>query len=225
MQLLELHNVILALPLLVAVLLVLGMALGIPFMHHDVHAAGFHVADTGALGDHGPHLHGDAPAGEGWFIQVLSFLGIGRVPFMMTLLSWFMIWGSSGLIINQARPRASDHLVSTVLMCLVLELTGTGWVARMIARLLPSVESYATVNEQLKGARGDVLHDVTESGGTVRLLDASGNLRDVSVILRPGQRDIGRGEEVVLGRFDAAREVFEVEVLEMAGSREPVNAP
>lgn len=225
MQLLELHNVVFALPLLMAVLLVLGMALGIPFMHHDVHASDLHVADAGALDGHGTQLQGEAAAGEGGFLQILSFLGIGRVPFILTLLSWFMIWGSSGLIINQARPRAWEHLGSTVLMCLVLALTGTGWVSRMMARLLPAVESYATVNEQLAGERGDVLHGVTESGGTVRLMDASGNLRDVSVILRPGQRGIERGEAVVLGRFDAAREVFEVEVVGPPLSHQSAKVP
>ena len=223
MQLLELHNIVFALPLLVAVVLVLSMAFGIPFMHHDVHAGDFDVADAGA--GHGVAPSSDADAGEAGVLQVLSFLGIGRVPFILTLLSWFLVWGASGLVINQIRPHAADHLGSSALMCLVLTLTGTGWVSGMIARLLPSFESYATGREQLRGVRGHVLHEVTQSGGTVRLMDATGNLRDVSVVLRPDQPGIERGAGVVLGRFDAAREVFEVEPLARGEAATQVHVP
>jgi len=211
MQLLEVQNLIFLLPLAASFFLILIMALGIPLGDHDVHAD-FDVSHT-HLPDvhHGPHVH--APAGV--MGNVLSFLGIGRVPFALTLITTGLLWGITGLVLNQVWNR-QPHTWAIICTATGMAVLGTGYISNFIARFMPTVETYGADTGELTAKNAEVIHMVNHEGGTVRLLDSEGNMRDVAAKTTAGQIPIPRGTRVVLKDYDPATGIFHVEPMATA---------
>lgn len=201
MQLLEVQNLIFVLPLTAAFLLILLMAVGIPMGDSGVHV------DVGHTGiDTGHEM-----AAVGGIASVLSFFGVGRVPFAVTLISFAMTWGVAGLVVNQVWP--GDRIWFPVLLAATAAALGTRWASVAVARLLPSVETYAVPAAELVRHEAVVIHEVDASGGAVRLTDRLGTLRDLNVKGEAGGPRIARGSRVLLTEYDPATDTFRAEPL------------
>jgi len=222
-ELLSVDNLVFVLPLALAVVLVGLMAIGLPFgddgLHigHDVHI-GAEVGHIGGMADgvHVPGVHGHVHA-TGGLNAILGFFGIGKVPFTLILVSFCMIWGGSGLAIRLLNVEWS--LFSRCLVAGVAAIAGTRLMAGVVGKLLPSVETYGVPAADLVSEYAEVIHDVTAEGGTVRLVDSEGNLRDLacrSATEHAGDgptgtaavRHLKRGERVILTGYDAASDVY-----------------
>jgi hypothetical protein len=196
-ELLTIENLVFVLPLAAAVLFVLAMALGIP--------AGDHDADI----DHGIGGHGIDGESAGAIGSALSFLGIGRAPMGVLIVSWCIVWGVVGLALNQAVEFHS--LFPAMAIAGTASVLGTRWVAEGLSRIMPSVETYSVDAAELVSSHADVVHEVTREGGQVRLTDRLGTMRDLNCRTREGQAPIARGTRVVLTHFDESSGVFHVE--------------
>ncbi len=199
MELFEVQNLIFVLPLGAAFLLIFLMALGMPMGDHGVHAeiphadAAVQAASVGTVGN------------------VLAFLGVGRVPFAVTLISLSMVWGVSGLIVNQAWP--SKHLWFPIAIAAAAAVIGTRWVSFGLSRFLPSVETYTVPASELVRQTAEVIHEVDGQGGLIRLTDRLGTLRDLKAKTGPAQSAIPRGCRVLLTEYHAEADCFRVEAL------------
>jgi hypothetical protein len=218
MAILEWQNLIFLLPMFAGLLYVLLMAAGsfwgpgadldgghdvhVEVDHdihadvgHDVHADAGHDADSGH--DAGGHVS--------FLGRAFSLLGVGKVPLSILALSWCFIWGAAGLILNAVFGLESMH--QNILFAALTGLIGARSIAEGLALVLPREESYHTPKAELVGQTGEVLYEVTQSSGTVRLSDPSGNLLDLDCRSQDGAA-IKAGVRVVLHKYDPEADIF-----------------
>jgi hypothetical protein len=154
--------------------------------------------------------HGDAGVAHlGAFDVLVGFLGVGKVPLTTLLLSYCFIWGGAGLISLTVLKQAP------VWTAIVIAAAAANFLTRHLAAgvawLLPALETYHTPKQHLLGLRGEVLYEVTENSGIVRVVDERHDQRDVHARVAPGAKKIPARTSVVLARYDAATKTFLVE--------------
>ncbi len=222
MSLLEWQNLIFIVPILLATVYLLVMAMGLGFGEHvgdasiDAHGD-VDLADGADAGD--VHDAADSPPG---LAAALSILGIGRAPLSLLMVSLCFTWGVSGLIAG-ALLGAGEPWKSIVIASF-FGIGLTGRIAGGVARLLPSVASYHTPARELVGLLGDVLFRVTADAGAVRVRDDRDTLRDVSARVAPGAPSIPAGGRVLLMSYDAATQSFLVEPVQSPSSARGTDA-
>jgi hypothetical protein len=209
MTMLEWQNLIFLLPMLGAILYILMMAVGVISgeggdldADHDVHVEVGH--------DVSPDAGHDADAGHGGahlglLERALGLLGVGKVPLSILCLSFGLIWGAAGLVLNAVL--GVEGMRQNILFAALAALLGGRTIAEGLAYLLPREESYHTPKADLVGQVGEVMYEVTHSAGTVRLSDPSGNLLDLDCRIEDGP-DLKAGTRVVLHKYDSAADVF-----------------
>jgi hypothetical protein len=235
MQILEWQNLIFLVPIAFGALYLLLMALGLSLGEHGADTDLSHDADASFdhgdvdlshdvgvdhdLGaDHDVGVEHDADLGHaegagelqvGVFESLIGFLGVGKVPLTILLMSYCFVWGGTGLIaINVLGQDAAWPAIGIAAAAAVF---GTRYLAAGLGRLIPSVETYHTPQRQLVGLRGEVLYEVTETSGVVRVCDDQENLRDVAARVGPGTPPVPAGTAVVLQRYNGATKSFLVE--------------
>jgi hypothetical protein len=194
MQLLEFHNLVFVLPMLGASLFIMLLGVGGAHAESGVHGGG--VGHDVAGHDAGAH---EVPVGI--FSGVLTFLGIGNVPIMLNLVILGLLWGMAGLFSNALLTDAHLHLATSMSIAGTAALLGNGLIARLIQRFLPSVETYGEHERELVSEYANVLHEVTELGGTARTRDRFGNMRDVTVLAHPGSAPMPLGSRIILTEY------------------------
>lgn len=199
----EWQYLIFELPIVAALLYVVLMASGLSLgedahldVGHDVHVEADHHVHAEA---HGHHLH--------ILGAVLGFLGIGKVPLSILMMSACFIWGAAGLLLLVML--GVDSILKVVAFTALAAGVGTRLVAEGLSALIPREESYYTPKEHMVGQVGEVLYEVTRASGTVRLRDPSGNLLDLDCRTR-GDECIKSGTRVVLHEYDRSADVFYV---------------
>lgn len=228
MQILDWQYLIFLLPIALGALYVLLMAVGMFGSEGDADVSAGHDAgvDHGDItASHGDIAHGDVAHGEvghahlehacvghhvhlSIFDALLGFLGFGKAPMSILMMSYCFVWGGMGLagltlFGESAIWRAAGIAgVTTVI--------GTRYLAIGLARLIPSVESYHTPLADLEGLTGEVLYAITEDSGTVRVRDQQHNLRDVPCRVARGEKSIPAGSKVVLFYYNPATKTFVV---------------
>jgi len=232
MNLLTWWNLIFVLPFSAALIYILfqaftglGMEHGADVDHdvgteigQDVDLDMDHGADLGA--DYGVDHHfgvehsaefghtGEANA----IVKALSFFGIGRVPISIVFMTFCFIWGFTGWISNMLLEPVLRYPVvfiwPSIGIALFFTLLLTKWTVKGLSRIMPSTETYGTSNAQLVGKRGKALYEITETSGSVRLRDDYGNLLDIASRVKPGEKPIPPGDNVILMRYDRQKQVF-----------------
>jgi len=234
MELLAWWNLIFVLPFIAALLYTLMMTFGLLSAEHGAAEAdsdvshdwdGDHDAEAGheLHADHDLHVdhdmhghvhHSADPAAQdlSGFIKALSFLGLGRVPLSLLIMSFCFIWGFSGWASNQLLSGIIPSPLGFIWLSLAIAAVGsvllTRWLALGISRFMPGTETYATSNQDLVGRRGEVRYTVTASGGTVVVHDRNGNLHQVSARVAAGEEVLAVGAKVLLYKFDDIAGVF-----------------
>ena len=175
---------------------------------HDVDADAH--ADADADGDSG----GGGGLTAGWH-EVLSFLGVGRVPFMVVWVTLFLFGGFSGIFINRMLfvRGGGDYrgwwFVVVSPAALLVGLVGVRFFSRLAARLVDVGGRGATAKQELTGRIGVVASPVLDSRfGEIRVHDDRGNERLLHGCLRAGETALPRGSKVVLVSYDGEKQMF-----------------
>jgi membrane protein implicated in regulation of membrane protease activity len=210
------HNLVFLIPIALAVVLMFGSALGLADFGSDVdvdadadldadadvNADADADADADTDGDH------DADGGH----SVLALLGVGRVPLSLLLMTALSLFGGIGLCTSTIlTPVVGGSVAGGI--ALATAATGalvlTGIVARVVARVLPSTETYAGDEIDLVGCTGIALLDIHESFGVAHVADDGGAL--MKIRCRTYEGCIEKGEPVLVTELDPVTHVFTVE--------------
>jgi membrane protein implicated in regulation of membrane protease activity len=222
MDLLEWWNLIFLLPALAALLYLALLATGAVSTESDFDADVEVDVDIDADLDAAPgSIHGiehalgpeqDQPGSR--FGETLAFLGFGRVPLSIILLTFCFLWGFAGWATNTILKGALDRPAVFVVFSLAVATTasvlGTRSLARGLSRILPATESYGSTERDLVGRLATVRDPITEHQGRVQLYDAHRTLTEVPVRIKPGETTIPARTEVVLLSYDKQRGVYYV---------------
>jgi membrane protein implicated in regulation of membrane protease activity len=139
------------------------------------------------------------------FLQMLTFLGIGKVPLLLLTQMLCFTWGTFGYIANQilqVSQRPDTRIWPSLALSLVSSVLVTRSGARLLGRLMPTKGTQVVRKRDLAGRMGEVLYTVTESSGLVHVHDDFGTSHQVACRVRPGDDPIPRGREVVLLGYD-----------------------
>jgi hypothetical protein len=212
MEFLQWWNLIFILPFLGGIFyLFLMIAFGSSVLEQEVEVDLEGEVDIGEIITE-PSFEVDTEPGE--VFEALSFLGIGKIPISIIILTFCFLWGFLGWISNQIfrqiLPSPGLFIWPSLGVAFLVSLIGTHWLATGLAKIMPRTETYAVSNQELVGKRAQALFNITEQFGRARLRDNSGNLIGVPCQVGPGEREIPSGSRVVLLRYDAKRKVFVV---------------
>ncbi|MBS3902955.1 MAG: DUF1449 family protein [Anaplasmataceae bacterium] len=226
-ELLAWYNLVFELPFIAGLLYLLLLASGLGVSEHEAEADFDHdldvmegVADhdigiehTGTDFGHHDHNHEVGHHNEpGSLAKALSFLGLGKVPISILMLSLCFVWGFTGWASNQLLKdvlRIPElYFWISLIIAASSSIFGTSFLARALAKVMPGTESYATVAKELEGKRATALFDITNSSGTARLRDQHLNLLDVPCRIGTGEEEIRAGTPLVLMRYDNQERVY-----------------
>jgi membrane protein implicated in regulation of membrane protease activity len=230
MDLLEWWNLIFLLPALAALLYLALLATGTVSAGGDADADLDADFDTDAPSVHGIEhsLGGEHEQAGSRLGEALGFLGFGRVPLSIILLTFCFLWGFAGWASNTILKGAVDRPVLFVWPSLAVataaSVLGTRSLARGLARLLPSTESYGSSERDLVGRLAKVRDPITARQGRAQLYDAHGTLQEVPVRIKPGEAEIPARTEVVLLSYDKGRGVYYV-LADPLGDTDPAGQP
>lgn len=192
------YNLIFVLPFGLAVLYLLIMSFGaLPFdLDVDVdHEAGMDM-------DHDV----DHDVEPGGVFKALSLLGVGRVPLSITIIALLLLWGAIGWVTNKVLAgllqTSSAYALLSIGVALVGSLLLISLLSRVLVRVLPLNETYASSFNDLIGQVGTVLHVVDTNFGRVRVLDAHKTLIDVTCVVDDEEPAIPVGSKVLLYDYD-----------------------
>jgi membrane protein implicated in regulation of membrane protease activity len=177
---------------------------------HDVDADADHDVDSDADAD-GVGLH-----------EVLSFFGVGRVPFMVVWGALFIFAGFAGIFFNRLWfVRLEGRYPAWLFFCslvfsLAVGLFFTRIAVRLAGKLVDTGGRGATRKHELVGALGVVASaHVDEGFGEIRVQDRAKNEMIVHARVRAGERRLPRGAPVVLVDYEERRELFLVEASDL----------
>lgn len=176
---------------------------------------------VGLLGHHGDgdvhheheHEHEHEHDAEGDGHGMLSWLGVGRVPFMVVWVTGFIFGGFTGLIVNRLfflnGPYPTWAFAVALAAALVVGIIGVRLFSRLAAKLVDTGGRGATAKHELAGKQGVVASAHLDGEfGEVRVHDAGGNELLIHARLGPGEPALARGAKVVLVEFDTEKELF-----------------
>lgn len=210
MDLLAWWNLIFELPFLGAFLYMLLLATGTVAAGEggdaDVDADVDADADVDHDFDHGIEhsIGGEGHSqSEGSLVSLtLGFLGVGKIPISLLLVSLCTVWGFVGWTANLALGRFIPFPALFVWVSLLLAGVGsvffTRYLAKALSRLFARSGTYSVDQDDLIGTEGEACYDVTETFGQAQVQDRFGNLHLVDCRIRLGEDTIPKGTAVVL---------------------------
>lgn len=199
MQLILWQNLIFFVPLIVGALYTLMLTLsGVSDLSAD--------ADADADIDMDADADASADMEHGLMTDVLDFFGVGKVPLSILLTSMTLLWGTVGLICNLMLGLGAVGISLTAAG--ISALLGTRILGRLIARVIPSMETYHATRAELWGETGTALYSINAQGGTVRLRDRYNNLLDLECRTFPEEEAIPAGRRVRLEEYDEAKDLY-----------------
>jgi hypothetical protein len=184
--------------------------------------------DGDADADHDVDHDADADADGGGFQEVLSFFGVGRVPFMVVWGSLFIFGGFAGIFFNRiAFVRLDGHypgwlFAISLLVSLAVALVFTRVAVRLAGKLVDTGGRGSARKHELVGALGVVASaHIDDVFGEIRVQDRARNEMIVHARVRAGGARLLRGAQVVLVDFEENRELFLVEPSDLEGKTGP----
>jgi hypothetical protein len=153
------------------------------------------------LGD----LDTDSDLGDAASDGLLSLLGLGRLPLLLWLALFLMIFGVIGYAGQQfwqalTGSLASAWLAGPVAAAVALPLTGTG--SRLLARIMPQDETTAVAVDSLVGRFATIQTGTARPGSPARarVTDVHGHPHYVMVEPDNADQILHEGEEILLVR-------------------------
>jgi len=152
----------------------------------------------------------------GLWQELVGFLGVGRVPFMVVWVSLFLCSGFAGILLNRSLFVLSGGysgwwFVPVQALALGVGALGARLAARIASRFVDVGGHGATKKHELTGRLGVVASAVcNDRFGEIRVNDARGNELLVHGRLPAGDAPLSRSASVVLVDFDPDQELFSV---------------
>ncbi|MBI2483361.1 DUF1449 family protein [Candidatus Uhrbacteria bacterium] len=202
------QNIIFLIPLVFGVLMVLAQALGLHGdgdtdadhdVAHDAHVG--HEHDGSSSEQHHDTHH------EGFAAKALGLLGVGRVPMSTILASLGLLFGGVGIGINRMLesilPVPIVYGMISVAVASVAAFMGTGFMARLIARVLPKTETYSLRKEGLVGRTGELLFGIKPGQeGVLLVRDPSGSPHQVTARLERADQFLPKEAKVLITGYE-----------------------
>ena len=142
------------------------------------------------------------------FVQAFAWLNVGRVPFLVLLLSYLAVFTVAGLVLQSAASAAIGLIPAWIAgpAAGLAALPATRLTSRLLARIMPREETYAVGEEQFIGRTASItLGPVdAETAGKAKLVDQFGNVHFVRVRAANAGERYQVGSEVLLVRRDDA---------------------
>lgn len=167
-----------------------------------------------ASGTHSASEPAHAPAGSLHIAsRLFNILGIGRVPLMLVLSIFCLIWGATGVAANQIFAmvlRTPALYVWPSMVCaFLISYASTSALSQLISRMVPQLETYGTEGELLVGRIARAAYDLGARPGSAFLLDDQQNRIQVRCRTHDGSV-IPRGAELLLLEYDPPSRIFTV---------------
>ena len=164
---------------------------------------------------HAPaHSHGGQATRGAGAASFLSWLGLGRVPMSLILMVLMLTWGMVGFVVNRTLtsvvPADWMVLLASLPLAAISSLAVTRTTVRLMARWMPTTETYARPLAKLVGATGRALYPIDERFGMASVRDQHGDLFQIACRVYPDRQPINKGDEVLLVDFDVSRNLFYV---------------
>jgi hypothetical protein len=162
------------------------------------------LAGIGALfGD--ADIDADADADGGFADGLLSFLGIGRVPFMIWLIVFLVLFAAIGVGIQALAQNLTGAPLDTGLAAVLAAVAAVpvnGALVRPLGAILPGDESSAVGLDSLVGRRARIVTGRAAAGSPARaqVHDRHGHPHHVMVEPHEAGSEMLEGDEVLLVR-------------------------
>jgi hypothetical protein len=145
---------------------------------------------------------------------LLRFFGVGRVPLSVLLMVLFFAWGFLGVSANALLRDSPIGGAEPWQVSLPVALVGSALVGRgasgILARWLPTTETYAREKAALVGRPGEAVLRVDERFGLAAIRDARGNGHQVACRVYHGAPPIEKGRPLLVAGYDAAAKLYYV---------------
>lgn len=159
-----------------------------------------HDADTGHVSDFG---------------HIMSHVfGIGQVPISLLLGIYMFCWGACGMAMNQL---FSGMLKSPVFYVwpsmgatFIISFVITRSMAAIVAKMMPSEETFGVTRQDLIGLTGKAVYAITEKAGTVDISDKYGTVHRTQAKTGVGGGAIPSGTKVLVLDYDTSDKKFVV---------------
>jgi membrane protein implicated in regulation of membrane protease activity len=168
----------------------------------------------GIVGHHDHDVDHDLDRGGGQLVdQLLSFFGIGRVPFLVLWTTLCLIGGLTGIVVNFALWDASHRLPGwgfplALVLALVLGVAAVRFAARLFAQVIDMNAKGATSKRDLVGKAGAVVSSLLDARhGEVRVHDGETEIM-VHGRVQAGETALAHGARVVLVDYDEATDLY-----------------
>jgi len=202
------QNLVFLIPLTFGILLMLGALLG---FDSNAEADIGHDAGHGGSHDAGHDAHHDHDGGA--LKAALSILGVGRIPLMLLCTLMALFFGLSGYFMNVALAPAVKspwvYFWISFAVALVVMVTMTGILARVIGRVMPKTVLHRVNDHDLEGRVGRLVVPADAASGFVDVRDSIGNIHRVRC--RTEKDGLPTGSEVLLIEFEASTRTYVVQ--------------
>ncbi len=135
---------------------------------------------------------------------LLSWLGLGRVPFLIWVASLLAGFGLAGVLLQSAASALIGPLPALLAALIALPpgLLFAREVSTLVARIMPKTESSAVSRRRLGGRVGTITQGTARPGNPAeaRVRDAYGNLQYLRVVPADGIEAIEQGSDVLILR-------------------------
>lgn len=161
------------------------------------------VQAIGLVSDMDADLHADADGDVGVADALLAWAGIGRVPFLMWLVIFLALFGALGIGLQQLMTALTGG-PGTNLMMVPLAAIATvplaGGAARVVARVLPGLETTAIERDELVGRYAEISIGTARVGhpARARVTDIHGQPHQIMVEPDSDDQVFQAGESVLL---------------------------
>ncbi len=137
--------------------------------------------------------------------DMLGWLGIGRLPFLMLLVVFLSCFGIIGLVAQQASHDLRGTLIDPLLAvpgAALLALPATGIVGNLLARIMPRDHTTAVDLDVLVGRRGRIVTGTASAGcaARARVEDQHGQAHYVMVEPNTPDAALREGDTILLVR-------------------------
>tara|TARA_R110000824_G_scaffold99123_1_gene236201 strand:+ start:1699 stop:2358 length:660 start_codon:yes stop_codon:yes gene_type:complete len=162
------------------------------------------LGDFGADVDAGVDMDADVD-GAGIADGLLSFFGWGRLPFMILLVLFLMVFGLTGFAGQQFFQSLTGGLLPTLLAVpgtAIVALPLTGLLSKPLAKIIPQDETTAVSIDDLTGRRAMIDIGTAKAGYPARAKVQDRHGHSHSLMVEPDSEDgiFNTGEEVLLVR-------------------------
>lgn len=157
--------------------------------------------------------------------QVFELLGLGRVPLSISLMMMLLIFGGTGTVLNillaELRANGGSYAWVSIAGALLAVFLLSGPISRLLAQIVPSIETYTVSRRDLIGCTAILINDTDEQGGYAQARDREGNIYNIScrtyaptpgADAGPGHAPLMKGTQVLIVDFDPANNRYAVEL-------------